>query len=120
MSFEFRLEVWEKEEKKEDLLSCGTLNILQELFELKASTKPYWLDDPNLYSMALIDALMTADRMMYQRYFSAYHFYLQHKLDYPKSSLFLEKASSILHYFFSQQDMQHLSKVIKRRITKSA
>ena len=55
MSFEFRLEVWEKEEKKEDLLSCGTLNILQELFELKASTKPYWLDDPNLYLKLFIN-----------------------------------------------------------------
>lgn len=55
MSFEFRLELWENNAKKEELITCGTLDTLKEIFEVKSSSNPSWANDPNLYLKLFIN-----------------------------------------------------------------
>lgn len=55
MSFEFRLELWEGGNKKEELINCGTLETLKDIFEVKSSNEPPWVNDPNLYLKLFIN-----------------------------------------------------------------
>lgn len=58
MSFNFKLELWDNSTKKEELIDCGTLDTLKEIFNVKISSNPSWAEDPNLYLKLVINKLM--------------------------------------------------------------